>query len=163
MGHGISAKDIVPFGGVIFEFDTIPPHEELNLLIDPANHFCCEAEESEDEHFQNKWTEFTSLPEDDLSSHFEEWLGTQSYECNGWTYGGVATIGKKEMVRGHKWTKDDYNVILVNTSQYENIGVVEGTLCANDEISATEFIKDFARKLSSVKLPEENHIVIQWS
>lgn len=162
MGHGIMYKDIVPYGKVIFEYEYESPHKELNLLIDPANYFVSEEEES-DENVQNKWTEFLAIPkEETVFDIFEEWLATQDIMCGDWTYSGPGTFGRKNQAHGHKWTKGKFTVWLTNTSEYSNIGCVEGTLSVNDEASGIEFVKDFATKLNWTGSLEENHIVVEW-
>lgn len=143
MGHGIIGKDIVPFRSrlPIYEADGCDS-DDLSVLFEHES-YLDDIEEDE-----RQTTADLSDPEHPV--------------LNGWTLTDICNFGKKNKLFGPKWSKGDFHVYLLNESDASNVGFYEISLCANDEASAREFLKDFANLFEESMTFDQDEIAVQW-
>ena len=66
-----------------------------------------------------------------------------SLTFKGWTTTDTAYAGKRKRLFGFLFRKDDYEVIVVNSSQYSNVGDFDFTVVSDTKESIDEFLKDW--------------------
>lgn len=148
MGHGIMAREVVKYSAFVLEGSdgSFWKKPETGLLISPSY-----------------WVE-NELPEfqddDPMDEKYHKFVNV-----NGWQWQGddYLTSEKKKSARlwGDKWTKDDKSVILLNCSQYCNVGVYEIYAVSNDKESLAEFLSDNEGLILYSKILEDE-ILLQW-
>lgn len=165
MGHGITGKDVVPFGTVVANWSYDDIDNDLAMMEDPTAALNSRFENSEEENPTCEWVDgWESLSEEEQNKfkYFENWLATKNFMVREWRYDNLVEIGRKKDIFAHKWVKGEHEIFLTNTSQYSNGGETECTLCANDEISAAEFMKDFSDVIEYNDPVESNYVVVTW-
>jgi hypothetical protein len=69
-------------------------------------------------------------------------LKDEDFTFKGWTDSGYDSLTKKGKIEGTILTKDNFEVCIVNTSEYANIGNYAMVALSKDKKSLKEFIKD---------------------
>lgn len=102
-----------------------------------------------------------------LSGLFEEDEEYEDSEINfkellGWTKSeDFVNVGKRKRISAFQWTKDNFKIYAVNTSQYAEVGDISLAVCADDKASIDEFIKDFGPFTKHEAFYEENDTISQ--
>lgn len=142
MGHGIMGKDIVPFKSDMFIYEGGNlDSDELQFLFEPEGYV------------------------EDCNDNGDTPIGDHSDpehpSLNGWV-SDVSDFGKKKKVFAPEWSKGDFRVWLLNESDANSGGWYEVSICANDEASIHEFLKDFIHLFPNPVTIAKDEIVVQW-
>lgn len=150
MSHGCDT-DVVPFVvHNIFEGSMNDlPDNDLVKLAEFDQWAEQKAEEADDEPDEDG--EYPELPDPPA-------------DVRGWvTDPTVVNFGRKNRFFVQWVSKGEHKVVLINESQYSNVGEYEEAVCASDKASIEAFLEDFKDCLPKKVLAiEENDAVQQW-
>lgn len=143
MGHGIIGKDIVPFKSHLPIYESGSVDEDVYfLLFEPES--------------------YLEIEEDERQIDVADFSDPERPVLNGWTLTDIGHFGKKKKLFAPKWSKGDFHVYLLNESDASHVGFYEISLCADDEASAREFLKDFANLFEESMTFDQDEIAVQW-
>lgn len=132
MGHSVWA-DIVPYVAhnlLVCDFYAILDDVDSLLLFNP------------EDYVEGEWT---NSDEEYENRPVKTYKDLQGLVHNGWTLDieDDRNLGKKEMLWGFCWHKDDLTVWTVNESHYSNAGDIDMCVVADDEASVKAFLADW--------------------
>lgn len=74
----------------------------------------------------------------------EEGVDVSQIDLKGWEESSdTERIGKNNELFTHSFKKGEFKVYSINESEHSSVGYIYLTICANDEASLKQFIKDF--------------------
>lgn len=97
----------------------------------------------------------------------EEWMNNPEdapLEMRGWLLCGCVDVGKRGNVFGYKWCLADNKevfVVLVNESEYSNVGPVELAVVAENPDFIQRFLDDFEDLADYPNTPLEHNDVVK--